>query len=204
MHYFSTRLWFNDVRSRVRLYAVWPLKPLFKYSFAILLFGIVAVGGLGGLNLYTYQRFTEERAVAQLTFAELGERRFLVTLVPEGQAAMQLVLAGDEWQLDVRMIKWTDWLTFLGEPPLYRLDRLSGRYASIEDARINGRTMHALAADTGIDVWSFARRAGDWLPGVDAAYGSSVYLPMAAGASYDVYIARTGLLARKRDSRGAK
>jgi len=173
------------------------LKRLIKYSLGSAIAAAAVVGGLGGLNLYTYQRFTDEAAVATLKFEALGARAYRVTIDPEGQAPHQLQLEGDEWQLDVRMIKWTDWLTFLGESPIYRLDRLSGRYVSIDDARTKGQTLHALSNTQGIDVWAFARQAGDWLPGVDAAYGSSVYLPMADGLAYKVSISRTGLLARK-------
>ena len=176
------------------------MRRLLKYSFGTLIFGAAAVGSLGGLNLYTYHRFTEERPVASLVFDGIGERAYSVTLTPVGLPPRQFELQGDEWQLDVRMIKWSNWLTFLGESPLYRLDRLSGRYASVDDARSKGPSMHALAEDDGIDVWSFARRADNWLPGVDAAYGSSVFLPMGDDIVYDVFMAHSGLLARKRIS----
>jgi len=176
------------------------LNRLIKYSFGSSIVAVGVVGGLGGLNLYTYHRFTDEAPVATLVFDAVGERTYRVIIQPDGQPSRQVQLDGDEWQLDVRMIKWTDWLTFLGESPLYRLDRLSGRYVSIEDARSKGRTLHALSETPGIDVWSFARQAGDWLPGVDASYGSSVYLPMADGLTYKVTISRTGLLARTLDN----
>ena len=177
---------------------------LFKASAVSVVAAVAAVLGLGGLNLYTYQRFTEEMLVAELAFEQLDTRRFQVTLRPSEGLERQFVLQGDEWQLDARMIKWTDWLTFLGESPLYRLDRLSGRYMKIDDARSNDLSAHALGEDSGIDIWAMAREAGDWLPGIDAAYGSSVFLPMVDGAKYEVSISRTGLLARKRSEEGAR
>ena len=180
------------------------MRRLLKYSFGTLIFGTATVGGLGGLNLYTYHRFTEERAVAALAFDAVGERRYAVTLTPAGKPSQFFELQGDEWQLDVRMIKWSNWLAFLGQSPLYRLDRLSGRYVSIDDAQGEKATMHALGEYAGIDVWSFARRSGDWLPGVDAAYGSSVFLPMADNIVYDVFMTHSGLLARKRGSEGVR
>jgi hypothetical protein len=100
------------------------------------------------------------------------------------------------------MIKWADWLTFLGERPLYRLDRISGRYITIADGQGKTPLMHDLVADSGLDVWAFAREAGEWLPGIDAAYGSSVFLPMGDGFSYEVSISHTGLLARKMPNGG--
>ncbi len=170
---------------------------LIKLSAVSVFAFIGVVAGLGGLNLYTYHRFTEETKVASLDFEQLGERFYAVTLTPQQGQPLKFQLRGDEWQLDVRMIKWTDWLTFLGESPLYRLDRISGRYIAIDEARAKKPQLFDLREDSGIDVWSFAREAGEWIPGVDAAYGSSVYLPMRDGQRYDVWISRTGLLARK-------
>lgn len=169
---------------------------LAKLSLGSLVVGVAAVTGLGGLNLYTYQRFTSEVPVAELQFVQLAPSRFRATLSDQTNGSRSYIIEGDEWQLDVRMIKWTDWLTFLGESPLYRLDRLSGRYLDVAEARSLPVTAHSLAETTGIDLWAFARRSGEWLPGVDAAYGSSVFLPMRDGEAYSVSMSRTGLLAR--------
>ena len=178
------------------------LLGLFKASVVSTIAVSATLLGLGGLNLYTYHRFTEEVPVVELRFEQLEARRYRVTLSAADEPARQFELQGDEWQLDARMIKWTDWLTFLGESPLYRLDRLSGRYVEIDDARRNGLSAHDLGDDSGIDIWALVREADDWLPGVDAVYGSSVFLPMSDGASYEVSISRTGLLARKKPEDG--
>lgn len=163
-------------------------------TLAVFLFGFSA---LAGLNLYTYHRFSEEIDVAVVSFDEIADRRYRATLIIPGRRPIEVSLEGDEWQLDARMIKWTDWLTFLGESPLYRLDRISGRYTRAEEAMIRPPSMHSLSEEVGLDLWAFARRSGKWLPGIDAAYGSSVFLPMSDGVTYGVSISRTGLLARK-------
>lgn len=173
----------------------------FKYSAGSAVAVFAAVAGLGGLNLYTYQRFTEETPVAALAFVEVAPTRFEATFSEPGRQPQVFFLDGDEWQLDVRMIKWSDWMTFLGEEPLYRLDRLSGRHSDPAVARAVRPNLHALSESRGIDLWSFARSSGDWLPGIDAAYGSSVYLPMRDGARYQVTMSRTGLVARPVDAR---
>jgi hypothetical protein len=160
---------------------------------AVTAFGV----GMGGLNLYTYSRFTNEIPVASVAFEKTGSQEFVVRWVPVTGERETFVLRGDEWQLDVRMIKWTDWLTFIGEDPLYRLDRISGRYRDVDQARRQAPVIVDLAVEEGIDVWSFARRAGDWLPGIDASYGTSVYLPMVDGIAYQVAMTRTGLIARR-------
>jgi hypothetical protein len=168
-----------------------------KFSIASLLAVVAAVGGLGGLNLYTYQRFTQESILGTLEFRGNDTDSYLVSWTPVQGKHKTFELRGDEWQLDVRMIKWTNWLTFLGKDPLYRLDRISGRYVEAEMARRNPPDIEDLAEQHSVDVWDFARRSGDWLPGVDAAYGTSVYLPMDDGVAYEVLMTRTGLIARK-------
>ena len=35
-----------------------------------------------------------------------------------------------------------------------------------------------------------------WLPGVDALYGSAVYVPMADGAAFAVMVTQSGLIVR--------
>lgn len=169
---------------------------LFKLTAAGAAAGVVAISGLSGLNIYTYQRFTQETPVAVLSFSQTGDGEYEATFEPVGQPSARYQLRGDEWQMDVRMIKWTDWLTFLGEDPLFRFDRLSGRYSDVAEALNKPPTMHALADQSGLDLWAFARDSGAWLPGIDAAYGSSVFLPMEDGLSYEVTMSATGLLAR--------
>lgn len=173
-----------------------------KISLFTVLVGALLLVGVGWLDLHTYRRFAGEIPVAALTFEQLGERRYQVSFESPGRGVRTLLLDGDEWQLDVRMIKWKDWLTFLGEDPVYRLDRLSGRYKAIGDARAAQPSVHALGDESAVDVWAFARRADDWLPGVDAAYGSSVFVPMGDGFRYEVTMSRTGLVARRLADRG--
>ena len=171
-----------------------------KFAATSSFVAVLAVAALGGLNLYTYHRFTHETPVASIMFKEVDGQRYDAEFTPVDGPPRIYRLEGDEWQLDVRMIKWTDWLTFLGEDPLYRLDRLSGRFLDIEEARKVARfTAHALSEDVLVDFWDLARANGEWLPGVDAAYGSGVFLPMADGMQYQIAITRSGLIARAED-----
>jgi hypothetical protein len=86
---------------------------LAKLSFAFLLAGFGLIAGLGGMNLYTYHRFAGEAAVATLAFQRMDGEVYRVSLKPASGAEQQFELRGDEWQLDARMIKWTDSL-YLG------------------------------------------------------------------------------------------
>src|SRR3954451_20968659 len=58
------------------------------------------------LNLFTYARLTHEQLAAHVTTRELGERRYAVTLQVPREPARHYDLAGDEWQIDARVLKW--------------------------------------------------------------------------------------------------
>lgn len=157
---------------------------------------IVAVVLLAGLNLLTYARFTAEQPVGTISFVKLGPQRYNATLRRADGHIEHVTLRGDQWVLDARVIKWTGVGTMLGLEPLYKLERLSGRYADIRQARHAPRSVVSLTREAGLDLWEIARDQAGWLPLVDAAYGMATYLPMADGAVYRVSLSTTGLLAR--------
>jgi hypothetical protein len=161
---------------------------------------LLAVAGLlfvVSLNLHTYNRLTHEQPVAEIVFEARGPQRYRATLaqVPSGEMQM-FMLAGDEWQLDARVLKWKGWANLLGLDSQYRLERVSGRYRAIEQERNDERTVYALSENPGVDLWTLSTDYPRWLPFVDAVYGSATYLPMADGARYEVAITQSGLIAR--------
>lgn len=167
-----------------------------------LLVGLAAVGlGVAG-NLYTYQRFTHEQPVAELRFQRIGEARFVARLREPSGEARYWELAGDEWQLDARVLRWRGAATLMGLDPLYRLERLSGRYRDVALERSAARSVHALSEEAGVDLWRLAKRYRRWLPWVDATYGSATYLPMADEARYAVRLNASGLVARPVNAQG--
>ncbi|MGB9429120.1 MAG: cation/multidrug efflux pump [Gammaproteobacteria bacterium] len=149
------------------------------------------------VDLRTYFALTYEKPVATIRFKTLGPEYFHAQLKYGGDRVLDADLHGDEWQLDARVIKWSGFATVLGFKTLYRLDRLSGRYSQVAEERQGPHSAVSLTPDSGWpDTWSWAHRYGQWLPWVDASYGSGVYLPMADGAEYQVSLSTTGLLAR--------
>ena len=114
----------------------------------------------------------------------------------DGENDRMFRLLGDEWQMDARVVTWKPPVTLLGLDPIYQLDRLSGRYASLDEEISSQRSVHALSEPVTLDVWQVARRYPLLLPGVDAHYGTATYLPMAHGAIFEVTMTRTALIAR--------
>jgi hypothetical protein len=161
----------------------------------IIALGVVCAA-LIGLNLRTYQRLSYEQPAAELQLTRTGDRQYNGVLAyPDGERA-SFVLRGDEWQVDARMLKWTAFANLLGFDAAYRLERIEGRYANIDDERTQPRSVYALASPGTIDPWELVHRYRSWLPWVDAMYGSATYLPMSDGALYEIKVSQSGLIAR--------
>ncbi len=176
---------------------------LFFGAGALVLFVAVA-GAFLVLNLATYARLTHEQQAARITLRQLGERRFVATLQAPKEAARHYELAGDEWQIDARVLKWRGIATLVGFNTAYRLERLSGRYSDTFSERTLPRTVYSLAPETGLDLWTLVRRHHRYVPLADALYGSAAYVPMAESAEYDVSVSASGLVVRPANDAARK
>lgn len=164
--------------------------------------GGAASGALGGASIllafsyFGYGRLVDEQVVSQIEFSQSAPGEYVARLMVAGETDRFFSLHGDEWQMDARVVNWKPPATLLGLDPIYQLERLSGRYSSVDDELSEQRTVHALSEGKALDVWSVARRFPRLTPGVDAYYGTATYVPMANGARYEVTMTRTALIAR--------
>ena len=170
----------------------------------LLMLGAFLAAGLALLllagALFHFLELGGESRVATIALRQLEPQRWSARLeTPDGQHRT-FELLGDEWQLDARVIRWKLPALLAGAPTLYRLERLSGRYGDIKQEREAERSVHSLADDAFPDLWTLRRQFPQYLPFVDADYGSAAYLPMLDGARYDVSLgARGGMVARPAD-----
>jgi hypothetical protein len=167
------------------------------HGAAALIFFLAAVCAvLVGTNLRSYQRLAYEQPAGELQLTKDGERQFDAVLAyPDGGHA-SFTLRGDEWQVDARVLKWHAFANLMGFDAAYRLERISGRYARLEDERSLPRTVYDLHSPSRIDPWELAHRYRSWVPWLDALYGSATFLPMADGALYEIKVSQSGLVAR--------
>ncbi|HEX4152041.1 MAG TPA: hypothetical protein VHY75_07505 [Steroidobacteraceae bacterium] len=169
---------------------------LFHGISAAVLFLTAAFLFLLGINLRTYQQLTNEAPAGDIQFAKVGAHQYNGVLTyPNGEVAY-FPLSGDEWQVDARILKWTPIANLMGFDTAFRLERISGRYTSIEDERSQPRTVYELHPPSEIDLWKLVHDYHRWLPWFDALYGSATYVPMADGALYEIKASPSGLLAR--------
>jgi hypothetical protein len=159
-----------------------------------------AFSTLTGIALLGYRRLAAEALVARIDTRALGAQRYTVAIqLPDGSERV-IDLAGDDWQLDARVIKWTAGAVVLGAPPLYQLDRISGRYRDITQESAAPKSVVALTPAAAFDLWHLKQRCSRCLPWIAADYGSAAYLPMVDGGHFTVTLAATGgLVARPAD-----
>lgn len=165
--------------------------------FGLALLAVALVVLLGAYDVFRYKQIMFEQVVATIDFKKVGEQHYEALLVDSKGTEQRYTLHGDQWQLDARVVKLKGYLSTFGVRPGYRLERIGGRYYDLEQEHSVKRSVYALNESLyGVDVWKWINKYPDWMPIVDAVYGSATYLPMADGALYEVSLSHTGLLAR--------
>lgn len=150
------------------------------------------------MDMLSYQQVFNEKPLGTISFEKKGDQLYTgkLTLIDTGEE-QDYAIYGDQWQVDARIISWTGILKLLGAKAGYRLDRLSGRYYSLEDEHRKQRSVHQLqSSEYWVDFWSWLHNSGDFLPLIDAVYGSATYLPMEDGAFFEITLTLNGLAAK--------
>jgi len=199
----STWLWIVAAVLFVLGLAAWARKArggtkwLLRGAGTVLVLAALGLAGLGGL-LRQYTWLFEDVPAASVGLRQLAPQRFEATLVRGDGAPEVFELRGDEWQLDARVIRWTLPGQLAGLRPVYRFERLSGRYGDPKQELTDPRSVHDLRSNW--DFWEFRQRYLSELAVADAHWGSAAYLPMLDGATYRVYVSpRGGLVAKPAD-----
>tara|TARA_B110000116_G_C16786675_1_gene561286 strand:- start:626 stop:1279 length:654 start_codon:yes stop_codon:yes gene_type:complete len=160
------------------------------------------VMGAAAFDLLSFKQVVIKKSIATLSFEELAPQTYRAVLVDSQGREERFDLKGDQWQLDARILRWPVFLSSLGASPGYRLDRISGRYYSLDKERNAERTLYSLSeSQYGVDIWRLLQQMQTNVTFVDAHYGSATYLPMADGALYEVLLSKTGLLAKPLNER---
>jgi len=165
---------------------------------------LLALGTLAGtisVGMMGYRALTREDVAAHIVVKPIGKQRFLATFrFPDGRESTY-ELAGDEIYVDAHILKWHPYANLIGLHTAYEIDRVAGRYHAVKDEREAMRTVHALARDKPVDLYSLGRRYTFIAPVLDAEYGSATFVPVTRPAELELRVSTTGLLMRETKSR---
>jgi len=146
----------------------------------------------------TYQRLTREHVVATIEFKQIGDKQFETLLTQSHCLPVKLTVLGDHWQIDARIIKWKGLAAKMGLQPLYKLERVSGRYENIATEKAANKSVFSIQ-NNDLSVWNLLVEYREYLPWFDAYYGSATYFPMKHEAKFIITLTSNGLIARPRN-----
>lgn len=172
-------------------------------GFAIRLVIGIAVAAIGlstaliGLGMQGYQALTREEVAATISVRPSAPQRFDAQVrFADGRTA-GYVLAGDELYVDAHILKWKPVANLFGLHTAYELDRISGRYRSVEQERNALRTVYPLREGRAVELFDLRNRYGWLAPLYDAEYGSGTFVPVNRPMELEVRVSTTGLLVRE-------
>jgi hypothetical protein len=186
-------LFFYAIAAFRQRYLIAGLSRLLISSLMLCL-GLLA--SIISLGIRGYQALTQEQLAATVTIQKIETQRFEAQFVfPDGKQE-SFELAGDEMLVDAHILKWHPWSNILGLHTVYKLDRIAGRYTSIDDEQTEQRTVYSLADDNPINLFAISKRIRV-KPFLDAQYGSGTFLPVEDQGVYEIYVSTSGLLIRQ-------
>ncbi len=187
------------VALRQRLHSGRPLAASWHGLVCLVCFALTLVLAGTGLALRGYRLLGEEAPVMDIDARILSPQRWAMTLSwPDGKTQV-VQLSGDDWRVEAIVLKWKLPALLAGVPPLYRLDRLSGRYEDPVQEAEAPRTVISFDEAGAFDLLALSKQYPQWLPEVDTVYGSGAFLPMVDQGHYSISLMRTGALVARPD-----
>ncbi len=179
---------------------VFKKKKLFgaalSFLTGLLLLSLSASFGAISLAVQGYHALTREELAAIVKVEPTGEQRFIARFsMPDG-SEKTFSLAGDQLYVDAHILKWKPFANMLGLHTSYELDRVSGRYANLNDETTKVRTVYSLAKDKPVDMFQLRQRFAFLNPLLDAEYGSATFNNATTAEEFRVMVSTTGLLIR--------
>lgn len=164
----------------------------------LLLLTLALATGLAGWSLARFQALTRETTAATIEVEPLGQQRFRAVVDMGDETVRTFELNGDQVWVDAQIVKWHPYANVIGLHTGYRLERIGGRYRSLDDERTAPRTVEPLSdEDMAGDLFGWVGRQ-PWLrPLVDAEYGSGTFVSAQEPTTLQVRVSSSGLLIRE-------
>jgi hypothetical protein len=155
-----------------------------------------------GFFFHAYHVFTHEKPVARIEITPTDKPQTmkikLITFSDKDSASSEVyTIKGDQWLLEGDILKWDNWLNFLGLDTRYRLTRIRGRYLHTE-AEINRETtVYSLVEDEDYPFWKYLYKYGEKLPFVSTVYGNAVFQYGNRYKKFLVFVTASGFIVRE-------
>lgn len=160
-------------------------------SFALLFLGAF-------IQSYTAFTHREFAATVHCTPVPGTEDTMILELVtresPTVAHSRRYKLRGQQWTVEGHILKWDDWLNFLGLKTMYKLTRVRGRYLRADDEMKKPATVYSLVSNEEDPRWNWLYEYGARLPFVEAVYGNTVFTFPSETKSFAIYVTTSGFM----------
>lgn len=160
---------------------------------------LIAVGGMLlslGFFFIAYHNFTYEKKVAVVEIEPISEQRsnlFLEEILDDGKSNYyRFEIVGDQWMIEGDILKWSDYMNFLGLHSRYRLNRVRGRFIKKEEEILKVPTIHSLVKDEEDFLWNILYDIGHKMPFVNSVYGNAAYQLTNKPKKFEVFVTTSG------------
>lgn len=155
-----------------------------------------------GFFLRAYHVFTLEEPIAEIIVEKIEEQNSSqITLVQyataDSQSVQNFIIHGDQWMVEGDIIKWDNWLNFLGVHTRYRLSRIRGRYLKTEDEIEKTPSIFSLIKEESIPFWQYLYEYGRYFPFVSTVYGNAAYQSAKENKKFLLYVSTSGFMIRE-------
>jgi len=174
-----------------------PFRFVWRTIFGLLLLAVGVLAATIAIGTHGYTALTREDIAATLLVQPTGPQRFSATVRYPDLREVKVELAGDEVYVDAQILKWKPIASVFGLHTAYELDRIAGRYRSIDHERSAPRTVFPLSRDKPLDLFDLRQRYTFLAPLLDAEYGSASYVVVSRPAEIELRVSTTGLLMRE-------
>jgi len=153
-----------------------------------------------GAFIQSYTAFTHREFAATIhcTSVPGTEDMMILELVTSKSPTSALIrryrLRGQQWTIEGHILKWDDWLNFLGLQTMYKLTRVRGRYLRADDEMNKPATVYSLVANEEDPRWRWLYEYGARLPFVQAVYGNTVFTFPSETKNFTIYVTTSGFM----------
>lgn len=162
---------------------------LIASGFAILFFGAF---------IQSMTAFTKSALVAEVRCEKISssDDTMKLTLIEKrgkyANQARDFMLIGDQWFVKGDIIKWDNWLNFIGLHTMYKLNRVGGYYTNPYEQREKNPTQYSLVPKEDSPQWRWLYKNGYKLPLISDVYGNSVYKYPEPNKIFKIYVTTSG------------
>jgi len=176
--------------------------------FLILLLISVAIALLFlGAFIQSYTVFTQRELAATVhctTVPGTEDTMVLELRTPQSPTVTQIrryLLRGHQWTVEGHILKWDDWLNFLGLRTMYKLTRVRGRYLQADDEMSKPATVYSLVPNEDDPGWRWLYEYGPRLPFVQAVYGNTAFTLPSEDKTFYIYVTTSGFMIAEKEGK---